>query len=348
MIPIAPPAPQPGTPDPTAPESNEPKEKYIVQCNHCLWDSSKTPGWTFEKPTGLGAFAATAETRSPQAVAFGSLKQHFAAGLPQPEKEKKGQSKVVQLLAKASRKFGTGRGKEVEPRKVEKKEWSDPTHSAYVEIEGTDEERAEAYEKWLSEKAAAERTAALLARDENRVTTPEQRLAQPTQPFSNVGLIPPRTPLRFKKIKRCATCTGILTRPEQKAANTKWRVKNVARDVVPRVTIVPPIPEGEGVLVLRFANPADVEVEVTLRPQVDTVRPLVTKFTVPPKQEEGLYDPQPFLEPEELFLVVKRGGRVERKNWTAVAVELGETREFWMRMELRGAKVPGAWVWVSV
>jgi hypothetical protein len=142
-------------------------------------------------------------------------------------------------------------GIEKKKKTWEKEPWVDPTGTAWVEpSEGTDVEKAEKYEAWLSERAKGMRDEAIKAREAGKgetirwlsslsvtdmflfsfiVLTIEQRLSQPTQPYSSVAMVPARTPLRFKRVKRCATCSTILIRPEPKAANPKFRLRNVAR-----------------------------------------------------------------------------------------------------------------------
>lgn len=234
----------PSTPPQQPPQQPEDPFKYVVQCNHCHWASTSTPEWVFDKPTGLGATATLRDSRSVQAQAFQSLKAHLQASLPQPAKTTTA-SRVTQLLAKVSRKFGTSQtrlgsatdlfvndGIEKKKKEWERQPWKDPSGAAYVEPEeGTDDEKAERYEAWLKAKTAAQRQQALDARRAGQTTSLEQRLGQPMQAFGTLELVPARMPLRAKKIKRCPECTTILVRPEPKVANVKWRIKSVARCV---------------------------------------------------------------------------------------------------------------------
>lgn len=117
---------------------------------------------------------------------------------------------------------------EIGKTKKEEKVWVDPSRE-YVEGEGTDEEKAEEYEAWLRMKAVKEIGDARKALEAGEVTTSEQRLAQPNQPFSTEGCVPLRMPLRGKKVKKCKDCDAVLVKPEAKASATRLKIKMLAR-----------------------------------------------------------------------------------------------------------------------
>jgi len=115
------------------------------------------------------------------------------------------------------------------------------------------------------------------------------------------------------------------------------------RDVVPKVTIVPPIPSlssetPTALLILRFANPLlDVPLPITLSIlPPSTARLLTPEFTLPPKQDEQFYEiDEDSLEQTEWGTVVGReGGMVRRRNWVVVGVELGSEARVQVRMRI--------------
>jgi len=79
-------------------------------------------------------------------------------------------------------------------------------------------------------------------------TTLSQREAQPTispERFSR-DLRPIATPLRTKRTKRCRTCRHMLVRLEDKRGSAKFKIRLVALDYVPRITLKPldPTPDS--------------------------------------------------------------------------------------------------------
>lgn len=56
----------------------------------------------------------------------------------------------------------------------------------------------------------------------------------------NSDLRPSRIPLRSKKTKRCSTCRHILIKPEQKAQSVRFKIKLVAANYLPAMSIAFP------------------------------------------------------------------------------------------------------------
>lgn len=77
------------------------------------------------------------------------------------------------------------------------------------------------------------------------VPTTSQLLAQYPSPLGNPtathtsALKPMPTPLRTKRSKRCATCKHILVKPELKVTSTRYRIKLIAQNYIPHVTLKP-------------------------------------------------------------------------------------------------------------
>ncbi|KAI9029417.1 dynactin p62 family-domain-containing protein [Hyaloraphidium curvatum] len=325
-------------------------EKYVVQCPHCRWDSSLAPGaWIFDKPTGLGAFAASRAASTPASAAFASLKAHVRAQLPAaPKKEQPG--RVAKLLQRAARKFGA-KGAEPEPGEAQKAvEWRDPAGGGWEEPEGVDgEEAGERYAEWMAERAAREREEAYRAREAGQVTTPAQRLSQPDQPFSSAALPPPRLQLRAKRTRRCAACSAVLARPEGKPADPRFRIRVAARDHIPRLTLFPPLPAPgeEGVLLLRVENPTDAAMRIAVSVRGDGAAVLRPALDIGPRLDEGLYDDPPAGDGDREAWVeaAGTGDEVRRRNWALVGVRVGKGREVAVQMEAEGVR--GWWCFVA-
>lgn len=61
--------------------------------------------------------------------------------------------------------------------------------------------------------------------------------------FTRRDLKPLRIPLHSKKSKRCPTCRHILIKPEQKAQSVRYKIKLVAANYLPSITVALPQPE---------------------------------------------------------------------------------------------------------
>lgn len=77
--------------------------------------------------------------------------------------------------------------------------------------------------------------------------TPAQRMAQPNPNVQLAAdLRPVATLLCTKRGKRCATCRHILSKPEPKITSTRYKIKLLALNHVPRISVrwLPPTPVG--------------------------------------------------------------------------------------------------------
>ncbi|KAJ3081953.1 hypothetical protein HK102_002015 [Quaeritorhiza haematococci] len=190
------------------------------------------------------------------------------------------------------------------------------------------------------------------------VSTLRQRHNQiDDQPRRRRLLRPQRIQLRSKRLKRCRECEHILIKPEQKAQVTRFKIKLVASDHIPTISIahpLPPMPLRHGVpvnVILKFINPLDYEIDVALsttfsiKPTVDyeTEEPIpldpaqsceinlpAPRFTVPPYNEMWEYDdPSTPLSPatqaerqssSQTFMV--EGIHESKNNYTSIIVEV--------------------------
>src|SRR5580765_4010294 len=55
--------------------------------------------------------------------------------------------------------------------------------------------------------------------------------------YESRELRPLRIPLRSKRSKRCPACTHILIKPEQKAQSVRYKIKLVAANYLPAITV---------------------------------------------------------------------------------------------------------------
>ncbi|OTA66516.1 hypothetical protein K449DRAFT_346286 [Hypoxylon sp. EC38] len=95
--------------------------------------------------------------------------------------------------------------------------------------------------------------------------------------------------LRTKRSKRCPVCRHIISKPESKVSNTRWRIRLVANNNIPSITIKPlnpPTPTGllkpnQAVqYLLTFKNPIFDEIKVTLATPATTPGRFASKVTV--------------------------------------------------------------------
>ncbi|KAI0887166.1 uncharacterized protein GGS22DRAFT_105710 [Annulohypoxylon maeteangense] len=103
--------------------------------------------------------------------------------------------------------------------------------------------------------------------------------------------------LRTKRSKRCPVCRHIISKPESKVSNTRWRIRLVANNNIPSVSIKPlsTSPGGSGFVagpggllkplqpaqfLLTFKNPIFDEIKVTLATPAMTPGRFASKVTV--------------------------------------------------------------------
>ncbi|CAZ84248.1 unnamed protein product [Tuber melanosporum] len=246
---------------------------YILLCNHCLWSSAEM-GIEFEKPTSIAA--QLAEKLKPPALAkvtsgsftsplsplsassegyfpsmgaptiitpddeedkrelspeerFIKLKAHYAqqktgAGADEYGGSPGALSRLMGLYSglgsgSRSRSFGRGIGGFSNMGGKGKLEWAE--WDAVKEIGDDGEE--------LVEKI---REAGF-----SRTTSKEQRIAQNHQPRFIQDLKPLAALLRTKRSKRCRACRHILVKPESKPTTIRFRIKLVAMNYIPALSI---------------------------------------------------------------------------------------------------------------
>ncbi|KAI1771313.1 hypothetical protein F4818DRAFT_210193 [Hypoxylon cercidicola] len=93
--------------------------------------------------------------------------------------------------------------------------------------------------------------------------------------------------LRTKRSKRCPVCRHIISKPESKVGNTRWRIRLVANNSIPSIAIKPlnqssvllkPLQPAQ--FLLTFKNPVFEEIKVTLATPAATPGRFASKVTV--------------------------------------------------------------------
>lgn len=144
--------------------------------------------------------------------------------------------------------------------------------------------------------------------DADKVSTLTQKMKSlHDQPYIVSKIHPQRIHLRIKRSKRCRTCRHILIKPEQKAQATRFKIKLVAMNYIPTLSLVKPptttLPlqlNKATQIVLKFTNPLYEEIEVSLATASDdsvegavaqsAVTLLSPQFTVGPYNETWEFD----------------------------------------------------------
>jgi dynactin-4 len=123
-------------------------------------------------------------------------------------------------------------------------------------------------------------------------TSHEQRSNQPTAPRFISDLRPVPYLLRTKRSKRCRTCRHILSKPEAKVQTTRFRIRLVALNYIPSMTITPLSPPTPGIdaailtplkptqFLLTLKNPLFDPVKITLATPSHTPGRFSSKITI--------------------------------------------------------------------
>ncbi|KAF8500875.1 dynactin p62 family-domain-containing protein [Russula emetica] len=217
---------------------------FFLYCSYCRWDSAEVD-ITFEKPTGLAAQLQKFEDSAPESLEFERLKEHFepflrasssSSGLSGHSQAAHSHATPVNpITAAASSALARdipGVGKYTPaPRGRRDKGTRDEIHEyrSRVEVGGTKEGANVDFMQRLEEVS---QVAALGQRWANSWTTTLR-----SSPFEYL--------LHSKKTKRCPTCRHILIKPEQKAQSVRFKIKLVAANYIPAMTVaLPPSPDS--------------------------------------------------------------------------------------------------------
>ncbi|KAI0040046.1 hypothetical protein FA95DRAFT_929315 [Auriscalpium vulgare] len=258
---------------------------FFLYCNHCRWDSAEVD-ITFEKPTGLAAQLQKHEDSAPDSLEFERLKEHFEPFLrassssalagPTPASHSH-HAHVNPITAAASSALARDipgvakyaphpRGRRDKGPRDEMSEYR-----SRVEVGGT--------------SAMGEADVDFMRRieEESEVAAVEQRWANSwATSLRTSDLKPLRIPLHSKKSKRCPTCRHILIKPEQKAQSVRFKIKLVAANYLPSMTVALPRPLD---IVRRGARPPADDPSGTPGLHAGSTYPFQIALTNP------LYDP---------------------------------------------------------
>ncbi|KAF9013313.1 dynactin p62 family-domain-containing protein [Cyathus striatus] len=233
---------------------------FFLYCNHCRWDSAEV-GITFEKPTGLAAQLQKFEDSAPDSLEFDRLKEHFepfirasslssststthaatvhgsaahshhlhsasitAAASAALARDIPGVSKYNPLTRSTS-------GRAHRDKSMNKDEM--PDYRSRVEISSAS----------ALGTGGGDADVELMRHLEtmSEIASLEQRWGNTwATSLQTRDLRPLRIPLHSKRSKRCPACTHILIKPEQKAQSVRYKIKLVAANYLPAITVALP------------------------------------------------------------------------------------------------------------
>ncbi|KAG9290787.1 hypothetical protein G9A89_011750 [Geosiphon pyriformis] len=304
---------------------------FYLFCSVCRWDSQEI-GMTFEKATGLALQLQKTEDDRADVKEFDHLKEHFEKHLRMNAPSTTLPTQLLSIPGMSS--FSSRYGGTGLAHAQQKSDDVNP-YDAVVNVKDD--------EKLLDDLIHLDNV--------NLISTFSQRTNQLSdQPYRVEKLQPQRIHLRTKRVKRCRSCRHILIKPEQKAQATKFKIKLVALNYIPKITVakLPPLILQQTVqVVLKFSNPHldDIIVSLSAKEEIEDygkVKLLATNFNIGPYNELLEYDDEEF-STEKLtsrsrpasrasFVSKPDPGIVEKKgNYTSVIVEitpLKETDEF--------------------
>ncbi|KAG0168211.1 hypothetical protein DFQ30_005082 [Apophysomyces sp. BC1015] len=226
---------------------------YFLACNVCRWNSQEI-GMKFEKPTSLALQLQKNEEALADAKEFDHLKEHF-------EKHLRANAPPAIpssfLSFSNSGAFSKMMGSHFHDTQAQGKLDDIETYDPSLQVPDED---LKTVENMIS------------LRTVDQVSTMGQRSTQlHDQPYQLSKIHPQRIHLSIKRSKRCRTCRHILIKPEQKAQATRFKIKLVAMNYIPNITIVK-LPRKNWPLqfgiptqfVLKFTNPLYEEMSITL------------------------------------------------------------------------------------
>ncbi|KAF9344552.1 hypothetical protein BGX34_005552, partial [Mortierella sp. NVP85] len=224
--------------------------QFYLNCNMCQWNSQSI-NMVFEKPTGLAAQFQKTEESSPDVMEFGRLKDHLEKYF-RNNNSKNNMNNMPSILSIQS--SVTQPYRYVPPPNHRPRPTDDIQH--YVPAVQVMED-TENLDKLMSVVSLTQ------------TTTMKQRLASlHKQSYTLERLQPKRMHLRIKKSRRCRTCRHNLVNPEQKAQSIRFKIKLMAMTQIPQITINkihPLIVQTRSQVILRFTNPRDEEVLVSVQ-----------------------------------------------------------------------------------
>ncbi|KAI0476873.1 dynactin p62 family-domain-containing protein [Xylaria cf. heliscus] len=143
--------------------------------------------------------------------------------------------------------------------------------------------------------------------------------------------------LRTKRSKRCPVCRHIISKPESKVSNTRWRIRLVANNSIPSISIKPlNPPPGSGLLtplqpaqfLLTFKNALFDDVKVTLATPATTPGRFASRVTVlcPEFQIDANPDNDMYLDD-----VLRDGDKERQRQRGDESIHQAEAGKIWER-----------------
>jgi dynactin-4 len=215
---------------------------FYLYCNFCRWDSGEV-GITLEKPTGLAAQLQHLEDSAPDSLEFDRLKEHFepfirASSLSSSQSAAPPVHLTNSITAAASAALARDipgvskytphharRGKDRTKNKDEFPEYKSRLDVSTASVRGSGGGKADV--EYMRRLETVGQVASLEQRWENSWSTS----------LKINDLQPLRLPLHAKRSKRCPQCTHILIKPEQKAQSVRFKIKLVAANYLPSITV---------------------------------------------------------------------------------------------------------------
>ncbi|BGP15956.1 hypothetical protein JCM10213v2_003949 [Rhodosporidiobolus nylandii] len=228
---------------------------YFLACNFCRWES-KEVGITFEKPTGLALQLQKAEEPTPELLEFDHIKDHLEPYLRRSQAQAaqhahgptaSSSSAVVNAASAqlfkdipglSSSRFGAGL-------------FGTTRSTRAANDAGTGVDELDKYASLYSSRGGGlgsekENKKRRAAQDKGKGVDREAELVQAMRTMTDLeevasadkrDLGPLRTPLQSKRSKRCPVCKHILIKPEQKSSSTRYKIKLVAANYLPSVSV---------------------------------------------------------------------------------------------------------------
>ncbi|CAO3626361.1 unnamed protein product [Cunninghamella echinulata] len=210
---------------------------YFLACNVCRWNSQEI-GMMFEKPTSLALQLQKNEDNQPDVQEFDNLKEHFekhlrvnTPSLPSSFLSFSNTGSFNKMFSSSNLLGGSnpydlhhiGNGGQ-QQQQVHGKLDDVTSYEPSVKVEYTETKTLDTLRS---------------LRDIDRVSTLSQRYTQLyDQPYVMDQIHPQRIHLCIKRSKRCRTCRHILIKPEQKAQATRFKIKLVAMNYIPNISII--------------------------------------------------------------------------------------------------------------
>ncbi|ORZ17144.1 dynactin p62 family-domain-containing protein [Absidia repens] len=206
---------------------------YFLACNVCRWNSQEI-GMSFEKPTSLALQLQKNEDALPDVQEFDNLKEHFEKHLKVNTPSLPSSFLSFSSSGAFNKMMGGGSGLSYDLQHS-----TSGSHNHQQQAQGRLDDITN-YESTVQvpDKEPATLDSLTSLRDMDRISSLDQRYTQlHDQSYLMNQIHPQRIHLCIKRSKRCRTCRHILIKPEQKAQATRFKIKLVAMNYIPTITI---------------------------------------------------------------------------------------------------------------